>query len=119
MNERCNTKTSLSYKHYGGRGISVCEEWREYINFRDWSYANGYSESLTIDRIDVNANYEPSNCKWSTRKEQARNTTRTAYCQFNGETYCVAELAEKFNAPYKVVYQRFRKGICPIPPEFL
>lgn len=76
---RCNFPSHKSYKDYGGRGIKVCEEWKnDYISFRNWSIANGYDENAefgkcTIDRIDVNGNYEPSNCRWVDLKTQAKN----------------------------------------------
>lgn len=85
MKTRCNYTKSANYKNYGGRGIKVCEEWCNkgmgFINFYNWAIANGYEEHVreygekntTIDRIDVNGNYEPSNCKWSTLLEQAKN----------------------------------------------
>jgi len=75
MRNRCNNE---GYKNYGGRGIKVCEEWKEYILFRDWALENGYQDRLSIDRLDNDGNYEPGNCRWADRKTQ--NGNQRVYC---------------------------------------
>lgn len=95
MKGRCKYKYIDSYKHYGGRGIKVCEEWdKSFESFYKWSMEHGYTDKLSIDRIDVNGNYEPSNCRWATSKEQSRNKRTNVYITYNGETRVLKDWAE-------------------------
>ena len=75
MKTRCNCKTNKFYHRYGGRGITYAEEWKDFVPFYEWAMQNGYSDSLTLDRIDNDGNYTPTNCKWSTQHEQSMNKT--------------------------------------------
>ena len=110
MKNRCSSPKCHAYKHYGARGIKVCDEWMEYEPFRDWSYSNGYAENLTLDRIDVNGDYEPSNCRWATRKEQANNKRGTIKLSYNNITRPLSEWAEKLGVKSSLLYSRLKKG---------
>ena len=89
--QRCKNPKNGNYKYYGARGITVCNEWMEYKVFYEWALQNGYKDTLSIDRIDVNGNYEPSNCRWATDTQQARNKTNNLYLTVNGETKTLSE----------------------------
>lgn len=107
MKQRCYSPTNKNYDHWGGRGIKVCDEWcNDFAAFEKWAMESGWKEGLTLDRIDVNGNYEPSNCRWSDWKTQARNRTTSVYYTINGETKTLIEWAEQYEIPYGTVYQR-------------
>ena len=100
MKRRCADKNDANY---GGRGISVCKEWADdYSVFKEWAYNNGYDENAdkgqcTIDRIDVDGNYEPSNCRWVDMVKQANNTRKSRYVDFQGRTMTIAEFSRAMN----------------------
>lgn len=109
MVSRCKNPNNKSYKHYGARGINVCGEWLDSSKFIEWAIKNGYADGLTIERIDVNKGYEPSNCKWITRKEQARNKTNNVMIEIDGTSKCLPEWCEEYGMNYYTVYQRIKK----------
>jgi len=111
MRQRCRDKNADNWKHYGGRGISVCEEWNEYPVFRTWALSNGYDEAKSIDRIDVNGNYCPENCRWADSTQQNNNVRSNRLFTYNGETLTMAQWARKANMPYKLLKQRIRQGM--------
>lgn len=100
MKRRCYEENNKDYFRYGGRGIIVCFEWMDknngFMNFYNWAMQNGYDDTLTLDRIDVNGNYEPSNCKWSTIKEQNTNTRVNRFITYRGETKTLSQWAEEY-----------------------
>lgn len=102
MISRCEKETDKSFKNYGGRGIKVCNEWKDYITFRDWCLKNGFKEELELDRINVDGNYCPENCRFVTKKENANNTTRNIV--IDGLT--LSEIAQKYNMNYKMLWAR-------------
>lgn len=97
MKDRCLNPNDMHYPDYGGRGIIVCDEWKnDFMSFYNWAMDNGYTEKLTIDRIDVNGNYEPSNCRWVDIKVQANNKRDSRKISFKGETKTISEWADKY-----------------------
>lgn len=91
MINRCTDEKTPCYKNYGGRGITVCDEWKnDYLAFKEWALSHGYSDDLSIDRIDVNGNYEPDNCRWADDFIQNNNTRRNVNITFNGETHSLS-----------------------------
>ena len=111
MHERCEYKKHPGYARYGGRGIHVCEEWKEYVPFAKWALSNGYSETLTIDRIDPNGIYEPNNCRWVTMKAQMNNRRNNRIVRYQGKDYTIAQLAEATGIKKTTLKERLNTGI--------
>lgn len=98
MKSRCSNPNTPAYKNYGGRGISVCEEWKSsYVSFREWCMNNGYNEELTLERKDVNKGYEPDNCTFISKRDQPKNTRRCHFVMYKGEIKTLTEWSRKLN----------------------
>lgn len=112
IKSRCFNMSVKDYYRYGGRGITVCEDWRiDFKNFYSWSIENGYSESLSLDRINNNNNYSPNNCKWSTPIEQQNNTRLNKACIINNKYFTsLAEVSRVYNIKLKTIYRLYRSG---------
>ena len=110
MKSRCLNANNKRYHRYGGRGISISFEWRsDYLEFYKWAMENGYDNELTLDRMDVNGNYEPSNCKWSTPKEQANNRSTNTVIEYNGESKSMSDWATMVGLEYHVLRNRIKR----------
>lgn len=107
IKQRCNNKQDSAYKNYGGRGIKICKEWEDnFINFYNWSIANGYEENLSIDRIDNNENYCPQNCRWVDMETQQNNKRNNHIITYNNKEYTISNFCKKFNLNERLVRQR-------------
>ena len=111
IKDRCENKNKDCYKNYGGRGIQICDEWKaDFMNFYNWAMDNGYNDKLTIERINVDGNYCPENCKWATMLEQANNKTNTFYLTYKNETKPLRYWSDKTGIPPRTLYRRYRLG---------
>ena len=114
MKNRCYNPQNKFYKDYGGRGITVCSEWLDkkngHKNFREWALENGWKEGYSIDRINVNGNYEPSNCRWATPTEQANNRRNNNFVTINGVTKTTTEWAKQIGISQNAFAERVRNG---------
>lgn len=109
MKSRCYNKNKIEYKNYGARKILVCKEWKEnFINFYNWAINNGYKDNLTIDRINNNGNYEPSNCRWVTNKEQSYNRRTNHLICFEGKILTLTEWAKIYNIKPATLWARIK-----------
>lgn len=107
MKCRCYTVSSGAYFKYGAKGIRMCDEWKnDFMVFYNWALANGYSDELTIDRIDYRGNYEPSNCRWADIKTQANNKSNVRKYEYNGEMHTMTEWSEITNINYGALWVR-------------
>lgn len=112
MIDRCTNKNCTGYKNYGGRGITICKEWiKDYLTFKEWAVSNGFCKELTLDRINVNGNYEPSNCRWITQQEQCNNRRATTFLEMDGITMPLADWSRKLNIKIITIHGRLRRGL--------
>lgn len=112
MKDRCYNKKVAHYKHYGARGIRICDAWlTDFMSFYVWSREHNYQEDLTIDRIDVNGDYEPDNCRWITILEQQHNKTNSVILEYNGRSLCISEWARLLNVSPSTLYARYHRGL--------
>lgn len=111
MKDRCYRPTCSEYQNYGGRGIAVCDLWKDNFDaFYEWAYSHGYKPNLTIDRIDVNGLYSPENCRWVDRKAQANNRTNNLLIEFNGQRKTAQQWAEQTGLQAQTIAQRIENG---------
>lgn len=111
MKDRCYNVHSPNYYRWGGRGITICDEWKDNFSvFYSWAMENGYSENLTIDRIDNNGNYEPSNCRWATIEEQSRNRKSNVVIQIGNSKRTLKEWCEIFELEYGTILERYHNN---------
>ena len=109
--DRCYNINNKRFNDYGGRGIDVCDEWKNnYIAFKEWAISNGYQEGLSIDRIDNDMGYSSSNCRWVTRKTQQNNTRFNHIVEYNNESKTIAEWSEITGIKYDTLYSRLYRG---------
>lgn len=111
MKTRCTNPKSNRYDCYGGRGITICDDWiNSFDCFMEWAISNGYQEGLSLERCDVNSGYNPDNCCWIERTDQAKNKQNTLYVEFNGEKRRLKECAEILNMNYSTLRNRWYQG---------
>lgn len=109
IRKRCTNPRTKSFVNYGGRGIKICDAWADYRMFKEWALAHGYRDTLTIDRINNNGNYEPGNCRWATVGEQSLNKRTTKLLSYKGETKSVQEWAASIGIGYKILWARLKR----------
>ena len=111
MVQRCTYPKHKNYAQYGGKGVKICDEWLEYSAFEQWAKNNGYSDTLSIDRINVDGDYSPTNCRWVDVYTQAHNKSNNNKLTYNGETLTIAEWARKLNLRTGTLRYRIKRGL--------
>lgn len=110
MKRRCYIPKAQNYEFYGGRGIKVCDEWRnDYLNFHNWAYQNGYADGLTLDRVNTDGDYSPDNCRWVDMKTQNNNKRSNRMITYNGKTQTMHQWAEEYGIKYTTLHMRITK----------
>lgn len=111
MKRRCYDTANKRYANYGGKGIRVCDAWlHDYSAFRSWALSHGYADNLSIDRVNNDGNYEPSNCRWATAKEQENNMSRNHILTYNGISHTISEWADLLGFTYSTLSHRVQRG---------
>lgn len=110
MKRRCYNPHVMHFSDYGGRGITVCDAWKEYIPFREWALQNGYAEGLSLDRIDVNGNYSPENCRWVTMTVQQNNRRNNVRLEYEGKSYSIQDIARISGVSERTARGRYERG---------
>ena len=118
MKQRCYNPNNASYLHYGAKGIKVCDEWQEFQPFYEWAINNGYKEDLSIDRINFNGNYEPSNCRWVNIEQQNNNKSDTKLITYKGKTQSLSKWAKELNIKFTTLNARIYKWGMPLEKAF-
>ena len=110
IKERCYNPNSPNFKHYGGRGIFVCDKWKaNFKEFQQWSVENGYKKGFSIDRIDNDKGYSPDNCRWVSKKEQANNKRNNHFLTYQGKTQTISQWAEEIGVSRELISRRINK----------
>ena len=110
MKKRCHNPKNRDYAHYGARGIRVCKEWQDFDTFREWALAHGYDDTKTLDRINNNVGYSPTNCRWISRKRQAYNRTTNRFYTVNGSTRTLKEWSRIYGIGDDTILHRIESG---------
>lgn len=111
MKDRCYNLNASNYLQYGGRDIAICDEWlNDFQAFYDWAILNGYKDNLSIDRVDNDGNYEPSNCRWVDVKTQCRNRRSNIFVEYEGKMLCLTDVAKILDIPCRALQKRYKRG---------
>lgn len=109
--DRCNNPNAQAYENYGGRGITVCESWDDFLVFEAWALSSGYKKGLSLDRIDNDKGYSPGNCRWATMRQQSNNRRSSMLIAYNGESLSATEWSRKLGIKKATIFSRIRAGL--------